>query len=96
VSLVKLDLAAHRDLKRMGAGPDRKHVAEALRNLDAHPDTKPLRFAPGWRRARVGDYRILYRPLTEAELDALDLPAGWRVARVVHRRDLDRALRRLP
>jgi hypothetical protein len=46
----------------------------------------------------VGDWRILYRPLTREELDRLKLgeqPEGYLVARIVNRRDLERTLRTL-
>jgi hypothetical protein len=46
---------------------------------------------------RVGDYRILFRPLTAAELADLGRkePSGWLIARVVHRSELERAIRGL-
>jgi hypothetical protein len=46
---------------------------------------------------RVGDYRILFRPLTAAELADLgrEEPTGWLIARVVHRSELERAVRGL-
>jgi hypothetical protein len=52
-----------------------------------------------WLRCRVGDYRLFFRPLTDAELSALevDLPAeGFVVSRVVHKRYATRAIRGLP
>lgn len=50
-------------------------------------------------RCRAGDYRILLRPMTEAELVNLDmtLPAeGFVIGRVIHKRDAKRAVRGLP
>jgi len=44
-------------------------------------------------RLRVGDWRVLYRPLSEAE--ASDGGSGLLVARVVNRRDLLLAARTL-
>jgi hypothetical protein len=58
--------------------------------------------AAPWLRLRVGDYRILYRPLTGEELKAVSrrrkrrAEAGYLVARIVHHRDLDRPVRALP
>lgn len=71
-------------------------------------DVKPLVGAEPWLSLRVGTYRILYRPLTDDELknvaraddgtefepehDAGKPEAGHLVDRIVHRRDLDRAV----
>jgi mRNA-degrading endonuclease RelE of RelBE toxin-antitoxin system len=135
---VELGSQARRDLKRVDPGRDRKAVIDALTvGLTAVPppgnlDLKALKGAAPWLRLRVGDYRILYRPLTQAELEDLELSkglgkllkqgtppeelgkelgklihgrsrrrrrraeAGYLVARIVHRRDLDRAVRTLP
>jgi mRNA-degrading endonuclease RelE of RelBE toxin-antitoxin system len=133
---IELALKAQHDLKRLGPGPDRKAVVDALTvGLAAIPppdnlDVKALKGALPWLRLRVGDYRILYRPLTPFELRTLldnrtrdaemrklrgtpaeDLPerllairrrlweypeVGFLIARIVHRRDLDRAVRTLP
>jgi mRNA-degrading endonuclease RelE of RelBE toxin-antitoxin system len=48
-------------------------------------DVKALTGQTVWLRLRVGDFRVLY------------MPAGkqWLVARVVNRRDLDKAVRSL-
>jgi hypothetical protein len=53
-------------------------------NLDA----KPLVGRAPWRRLRVGELRVLYRPLTEEEA----AEGGYLIARVIHRRDLQRAV----
>lgn len=105
---VELSFLAKHDLKRLGPGPDRKVVIDALMvGLTAIPprsnlDVKALKGAAPWLRLRVGDYRILYRPLTRDELKAVSrkrkrrAEAGYLVARIVHRRDLERAVRALP
>lgn len=105
---VELSIVAERDLKRLGPGPDRKAVIDALTvGLTAIPppgnlDVKALVGAAPWLRLRVGDYRVLYRPLNRDELKAVSrkrkrrADAGYLVARIVHRRDLDRAIRVLP
>jgi hypothetical protein len=41
---------------------------------------KALRGAVPWLRMRVGDHRVIYRAT----------PAAYVVARIIHRRDLDR------
>jgi hypothetical protein len=64
-------------LDRLAAG------AEAL-------DVRRLAGNPGWLLLRVGDHRVLYRPLSETE--AARHGRGYLVARVVHRRDPDTAV----
>lgn len=90
---VVLSRRAERDLHRIGAGVDLARLRTALEALAggaANVDAKPLAgFAP-WHRLRVGDYRILYRAVDPGE--AGDADARWLVARVVHRRDLERAV----
>jgi hypothetical protein len=53
-------------------------------------DIKPLAGAAPWHRLRVGDHRVLYRSIDPSEAE--DSSARWLVARVVHRRDLERAV----
>ncbi|HYY78825.1 MAG TPA: type II toxin-antitoxin system RelE/ParE family toxin [Actinomycetes bacterium] len=102
---VELSSKAGRDLKRLGSGPDRKAVIDALNvGLAAIPqpgnlDIKALEGAAPWLRLRVGDYRIVYRPLDRSEASSLavrrNLPTvseGYLVARIVHRRELERAV----
>jgi mRNA-degrading endonuclease RelE of RelBE toxin-antitoxin system len=72
-------------LRRIGAGPDRQRIVDGLRALDtgaANLDIKALEGRPQWRRLRIGDFRVLYRPTDEA----------MRVERIVNRRDLDKAI----
>jgi len=54
--------------------------------LPENADDKALTGRAPWRRLRVGELRILYRPH----------PRGRRVARIIQRGDLDRAVRTLP
>lgn len=105
---VELSSRARRDLRRLGQGPDRKPVVDALTvSLVAVPppdnlDVVPLEGHAPWLRLRVGVHRILYRPLDAEELAAVcrqrghQAEAGYLVARIVHRRDLDRAVAGLP
>jgi mRNA-degrading endonuclease RelE of RelBE toxin-antitoxin system len=75
---IELFWHAKRDLRRLGPGPDRKALIDALTvGLAAIPppdnlDIKALKGAAPWLRLRVGDYRILYRPLTLFELRTLE------------------------
>jgi hypothetical protein len=59
-------------------------LAAGAKNLDLKP---PAGRAP-WRRLRTGELRVLYRPLTASE--AAD--GGYLIARVIHRRELQRAV----
>jgi mRNA-degrading endonuclease RelE of RelBE toxin-antitoxin system len=98
---VELSGEARRDLKRLGPGPDRKAVIDALTAVPQaeNLDIKALEGATPYLRLRVGDYRIIYRPLDPAEIAEVarrrGLPkvgAGYLVTRIVHRRDLERAV----
>ena len=67
----------------------RAKVLADLRQLEAgvpNLDLKALTGHPGWMRLRSGDWRVLYRSTGD----------GLHVARVVNRRDLERAVRTLP
>lgn len=90
---IVLSRRAERDLRRVGSGEGLARIHEALAALaagDANLDVKPLVGAAPWHRMRVGDSRILYRPVGPAE--QIDAEAQWLVARVVDRRDLERAV----
>jgi mRNA-degrading endonuclease RelE of RelBE toxin-antitoxin system len=101
---VELSRQAVRDLRKVthAAGLDRI-MAALTEQLTADPppdnlDIKALQGRAPWLRLRVGDWRIIYRPLTREELDRLKLgeqPEGYLVARIVNRRDLERTLRTL-
>lgn len=86
---------AERDLRALDSVALQR-VQAVLDNLAgeaANLDVKALAGHLGWLRLRVGDWRVLYRPLTEEE--ASQWGAGYLVARVVHRRDLELAARTL-
>ena len=90
---IVLSRRAERDLRSVGSGESVARIREALPALAAgetNLDIKPLAGAALWHRLRVGDYRILYRPLDPAE--AIEAEAAWIVARIIHRRDLERAV----
>ena len=93
MSRIVLSRRAERDLRRIGRGEALARLREALEGLavgEANLDVKLLAgFAP-WHRLRVGDYRVLYRAIEPDE--AGDSDARFLVARVVHRRDLERAV----
>jgi mRNA interferase RelE/StbE len=92
---IELATRAVRDLRRMDA-PVRRRIRDALTELGAgaeNADVKALAGQAPWLRLRVGDWRVIYRPLTEAETK--DHGPGVLIARVVNRRDLLRAVRTL-
>lgn len=82
---VELSARAERDLRRIKRGRDRQRLVVALQALGddaANLDVKALQGRAPWRRLRVGDYRVLYRPVEQ----------GLWVERIMDRRDLDRAV----
>lgn len=87
---IVLSRRAERDLRRVGPGEGLERIHDALAAGEANLDIKPLAGTAPWQRLRVGDYRILYRPVGPADGTAGE--ARWLVARVVHRRDLERAV----
>lgn len=87
---IALSRRAEKDLRRIGPGDELNRIRQALEALADAPGglgVKPLRGQSPWLRLRVGDYRILYRPINPGEADASLL-----VARVVHRSELERAV----
>jgi Plasmid stabilisation system protein. len=90
---IVLSRRAERDLRRIGRGEALARLREALEGLavgEANLDVKPLAGSAPWHRLRVGDHRVLYRAVEPDE--AGDSDARFLVARVVHRRDLERAV----
>jgi len=105
---IELSTRAVKDLKKLQRSGSYQKVLDLLKSeLSKEPtpenlDIKPLQGHPGWLRLRTGDYRVLYRPLTEPELKQLTNPTptktgakGFFVERVVHRKDLHTAAEKL-
>lgn len=94
MQIVELSSRAVRDAKSI-ARQDRNTVLRAIEEIlaaDSTPDNADIRPLTGkmpWRRLRVGDWRVLYRP------GSSDEPFDVLVARIVNRRDLERALKTL-
>lgn len=103
---VRVSSAAVRDLRRVRDRRDLDRLEEALyielatEPVPANLDVKPLAGHRPWLRLRVGDYRVIFRRLSPAEVGRLDpyrgTEPGILVERVINRRDLDRAVRSLP
>lgn len=92
---VQLTRRAERDLRTVPAA-DRHRNATTLAALAAgaeNLDIKALAGISPWLRLRVGDWRVLYRPTTEHEARAGG--ADWFIARIINRRDPERATRSL-
>jgi mRNA-degrading endonuclease RelE of RelBE toxin-antitoxin system len=95
---VEMSKRALRDLRRIDH-QSRRRLLDLLTNdpaTEPHPanlDVKPLSGRAPWLRVRRGEYRVLYRPLTNSELEALNAQehAGFLVERVIDRGDLERA-----
>ena len=80
----RLSRRAERDLQRLDPQV-RGRIATELQALAAEApnlDIKPLKASGAWARLRVGEHRILFRPIE----------GGWLVERIVDRRDLQRAI----
>ncbi|MEJ7797367.1 MAG: hypothetical protein WKF42_02625 [Solirubrobacteraceae bacterium] len=92
---VELSRRAQRDLRNLNA-PDRRRLVSAIEQtlgsepMPANADDRALSGRAPWRRLRVGELRVLHRDLTIDEL-AAGAGYGRRIARIVHRGDLNRA-----
>lgn len=89
---VELDRQAQRDLRKLHPDDHRaalRAMAEILTSepLPANADDRALKGRVPWRRLRVGELRILWRAVGDEE--------KRRVGRVIHRRELERAVRML-
>lgn len=89
---VELDRQAERDLRRLHPNDRRLALRAISETLTCQPlpmgeDDKTLKGRSPWRRLRVGELRVLWR-------DVEGRPR--RVARILHRRDLERGVRTLP
>ena len=96
---VRFASAAERDLPGPRRSPDLQRVKDAIEALGREGpglDVRPLEGHAPWRRLRDGDWRILFRPLSADEVRDLGLRGRvYLVARIVNRRDLERAARAL-
>ncbi len=85
---ILLSTRAVRDLRRLGPGPELDRIESGLQRLiESEPnlDVKPLVGSAPWLRLRIGDWRILFRPAGDQIL----------VARIIHRSELQQAIRTL-
>jgi mRNA-degrading endonuclease RelE of RelBE toxin-antitoxin system len=100
---VELAARAAKELRKIRSDRARRDVTRCLKDEltgEPHPenmDLKPLTGHAPWMRARCGEHRVLFRPLTADELKKLDVEetAGYLVARIIDRADLERAIRTL-
>jgi mRNA-degrading endonuclease RelE of RelBE toxin-antitoxin system len=93
---VELSRRAERDLRNLSA-PDRRRLVHAIAltlgqdPMPANADDRALSGRAPWRRLRVGELRVLYREMARDELPA-GAARGHRIARIIHRGDLHRAV----
>jgi mRNA-degrading endonuclease RelE of RelBE toxin-antitoxin system len=88
VDRILVSTRAVRDLRRLGPGPELDRIEAGLQRLssgDPNLDIKPVTGSTPWLRMRVGDWRVLYRPANNLIL----------VARIIHRSELQQAIRTL-
>jgi len=103
VNHIELSKRALKDLRRIDHANRRRLLNLLEQDLAAEPqppnlDVKPLVGRAPWLRLRRGDYRVVYRPLTDAELRTLPSGehTGFLVERIIDRGDLERATATLP
>ena len=92
VHRIEIARRAERDLRklpRQGVGRVRDKLAEFVAGAE-NVDVKTLQGRSPWLRLRVGELRVLLRPLGPTE--SADRKPGWLVARVIARRELERAI----
>jgi mRNA-degrading endonuclease RelE of RelBE toxin-antitoxin system len=92
---IELASAAQRDLKKLRRSPDLKRIKQAILALprgDPSLDIATLQGASPWRRLRVGNWRILFRPVSEEERQRTGGEDSFLVARVVDRKELRAAV----
>ena len=97
---VQVSPRAEKDFRRLD-GTTRTRVRSVLADrltavpLPANLDVKALAGLLPWLRVRVGEHRIVCRPLTAAELRGTGSSLGWYVARIIDRKELPAAVKNL-
>lgn len=92
---------ASRAIKDLGSvdRDTRRRIRTGLEQLENEGDNLDIAALSGrspWRRLRVGEHRIIFRPFTTSEAASLNVERGYLIARIVNRRDLHRAVANLP
>jgi len=97
---VRVSPRAEKDFRRLDA-TTRKRVRSVLADrlttvpLPGNLDVKALEGLSPWLRVRVGEHRIICRPLSPAELRGTGSSLGWYVARIIDRKQLPTAAKNL-
>ena len=103
-SHIELSRRAVRDLRAIPRKQLERVILPRLNGLEAasspeNLDVRPVAGHAPWLRLRAGNFRILFRRLTRAELDLLALrrgtvesDTGFLIARIVDRSELERAV----
>lgn len=95
--------SVEKDLRRIGnrrlVERLRKAITDGLGSDPTPPnlDVRPLTDAAPWLRLRLGDYRVIFRRMSDEELGEAgrwesDVAGGFVIDRIIHRRDLDKAV----
>jgi mRNA-degrading endonuclease RelE of RelBE toxin-antitoxin system len=88
MATIEISSRAKKDLKRIGPGVNLTRITVGLRDLEAgvaNLDVKTVDGHRPWLRLRIGEFRVLYRPLG----------GDWWVERVMNRQDLREAVKTL-
>lgn len=97
---VQLGSKATRDLRKIKDDRARRDVGRFLKDeLTADPlpenvDIVALSGKTPWMRGRCGEHRVIFRPLTSDEVRE-GFETGYLVARIVDRKELQRAVKTL-
>jgi mRNA-degrading endonuclease RelE of RelBE toxin-antitoxin system len=89
---IEIARRAERDLRKLSR-QDMQRVRDKLAEFVAgaeNVDVKALQGRSPWLRLRVGELRVLLRPLTQDE--STGGTPQWLIARVIARRELERAV----
>lgn len=97
---VAISPRAEKDFRTLDATTRKRVQAVLADRLAAVPrpgnlDLKPLEGLRPWLRLRVGEQRIICRPLTTAELRGTGSSLGYYVARIIDRKQLLAAAKNL-
>jgi mRNA-degrading endonuclease RelE of RelBE toxin-antitoxin system len=98
VTTIELTNRAVKDVKGLDRAT-RERIREGLEQLRTNYDNLDVVTLVGsapWRRLRVGDFRVIFRPMTAEEAKTFEASRGFFIARIVNRRDLHRAVATLP
>ncbi len=92
---------AFKDLKRLRSTNAYEKVKKAIEEdlrTEPHPQNLDIKFLKAnkpWMRMRVGSHRVLFRPLSKAELAKYSAKRGFAVERIIDRKELETVIAKL-